>query len=231
MRRAIVVGSVVLLIVSIAGFVTSLVLNVFVFDEYDAYGEVPIPGTATLHLPAGDTTVTFHSQIIGSTSGGGLPLPDLGVTINPPRGVAKPQLTEDVGATTTVNNDARRRVWVAHIPETGDYTVTTDGKVSAFISPRLSFGRGGQFGFLPWVFAGLFVASLLALLAAKLIPRTTREVAAVPFPVTPATPADVFAPTDEGIRIQQLKTLTSLHESGALTDEEFEAEKRRVLGR
>jgi hypothetical protein len=146
------------------------------------------------------------------------------VTINPPRGVPKPQLTEDVGATTTVNNDGRRRVWIAHIPETGDYTVTTDGKVSAFISPRLSFGHGGQFGLLPWVFAGLFVASLLALLAAKLIPRRTREVA-VPFPVTPVTP------TDEGVRIQQLKTLTSLHESGALTDVEFEAEKRRVLGR
>jgi Short C-terminal domain len=224
MRRAIVVGSVVLLIVSIAGFITSLVLNVFVFDEYDAYGEVPIPGSATLHLPAGDATVSFHSQIIGSTSGGGLPLPDLGVTIDPPPGVAQPQLTDDVGATTTVNNDARRRVWVAHIPETGDYTVTTDGKVSAFISPRLSFGHGAQFGFLPWIFAGLFVASLLALLAATLIPRRTREVG-VPFPVTPVTP------TDEGIRIQQLKTLTSLHESGALTDEEFEAEKRRVLGR
>jgi hypothetical protein len=59
MRRAIVVGSVVLLIVSIAGFITSLVLNVFVFDESDAYGEVPIPGTATLHLPAGDATVNF----------------------------------------------------------------------------------------------------------------------------------------------------------------------------
>jgi len=227
MRRAIVVGSVVLLIVSIAGLVTSLVLNVFVFDEYDAYGEVPIPGTATLHLPAGDATVTFHSQIIGRTTGGGLPLPDLGVTITPPPGVAEPQLTEDVGATTTVNNDARRRVWIAHIPEAGDYTVTTDGKVSAFISPRLSFGHGGQFGSLPWLFAGLFVASLLALLAAKLIPRRPREVA-VPFAVTPVTP---FTPTDEGIRIQQLKTLTSLHESGALTDEEFEAETRRVLGR
>lgn len=107
-----------------------------------------------------------------------------------------------------------------HIPETGDYTVTTDGKVSAFISPRLAFGHRGQFGFLPWVFAGLFAPSLLGLLTAKLMLRRVRQVS-VPFPA---------APTDEGIRIQQLKPLTSLHESGALTDEEFEAEKRRLLG-
>lgn len=78
MRRAIIAGSVVLLIVSVAGFITSLMLNTFVFDKCDAYGEVPIP--------------------------------DLGVTITPPPGVAEPQLTEDEGSTTTVNNDARRRV-------------------------------------------------------------------------------------------------------------------------
>jgi hypothetical protein len=35
-------------------------LNLFVFDEFDAYGEVPIPGTGTLHLPAGDVTICFH---------------------------------------------------------------------------------------------------------------------------------------------------------------------------
>ena len=203
-------------------------LNVFVLDDYDAYGELPIPGTATLHLPAGDATVSFHSQIIGSTSGGGLPIPDL---------------CDDHPAERSRQAPAHRRrrsqhhcqqrcappVWVAHIPETGDYVVTTEGKVSAFISPRLSFGHGGQFGFLPWVFAGLFVASLLALLAAKLIPRRTREVCLPVSRPTRRASRRVRA-TDEGLRIQRLKTLTSLHESGALTDEEFEAEKRRVLG-
>lgn len=81
MRRAIVIGSVVLLVVSIAGFITSLVLNAFVLDDY-----------------------------IGSTSGGGLPIPDLSVTIDPPPGVAQPQLVENIGATTTVNNDAASSV-------------------------------------------------------------------------------------------------------------------------
>ncbi len=184
MRRAVVVGSVVLLVVSIAGFITALMLNAFVLDDYDAYGEVPIPGAQTVHLPAGDATVSFHTQIVGSTRGAGLPIPDLSVTITPPSGVAKPELVENLGTTTTVNNDAHRQVWVAHIPETGDYVVSTDGKVSAFISPRLAFGHGSEFGFLPWAFAGLFAVSLVALLAAVLTrPR--------PQPTTPASPFEL----------------------------------------
>jgi hypothetical protein len=182
MRKAIMIGSAVLLVVSIAGFITSLVLNAFVFDDYDAYGDVSVPGAETVHLPAGDVTVSFHSEIIGTTSGAGLPIPDLSLTIDPPRGVAAPQLIENVGATTTVNNDVHRQVWVAHIPETGDYKVTTDGKVTAFIRPRLSFGHGGEFGFLPWAFAGLFGVGLAALLAAVLTLRRTRR------PEPPYTP-------------------------------------------
>ena len=38
------------------------------------------------------------------------------------------------------------------------------------------------------------------------------------------------APTDEGVKLEQLKTLASLRDSGALTEAEFETEKRRILG-
>ncbi len=43
----------------------SLMLNAFVFDGYDAYGEVPIPGSSSLHLPDGEVTVSFHTVISG----------------------------------------------------------------------------------------------------------------------------------------------------------------------
>ena len=42
-------------------------------------------------------------------------------------------------------------------------------------------------------------------------------------------PARAYIPTDEGIRLEQLKDLAELRDSGALTQEEFEQEKRRVL--
>ena len=128
------------LVVSIIGFIGSILLNAFAFDKYDAYGEVPIPGEASLHLPAGEVTITFHTRrrIAG---GGGLPIPDLGISIDPPPGVPEPQVTESFGGTTSVNNDVRRRVWVAQIPADGNYRITTDGKVGAFIDPRLAFGH------------------------------------------------------------------------------------------
>ena len=43
----------------------------------------------------------------------------------------------------------------------------------------------------------------------------------------PAPPS--YPPTDQGVRLEQLKTLAALRDSGALSDAEFEAEKRRIL--
>jgi Short C-terminal domain len=223
MRRLGYICSVLLLAVSIAGFITSVILNAFVFDEYDAYGEVPIPGTQTLHLPAGQVNVSFHTPITGQ--GGFLPIPQLGMTIDPPPGVAEPSVTENFGSTTTVNNDAHRRVWVVQVPEAGDYTIKTDGKASAFIDPRLAFGHGSSMGYLTWIFVGVFVFALVMLFGLVLTAGRARKVKQ-----QNAIPVDPYVPTDEGVRMQQLKTLADLHASGALTDAEFESEKRRVLG-
>lgn len=241
------------LVVSIVGFVVTLMLHIFVWDKYDAYGEVPIPGSASLHLPEGEVNISFHTQIIGT--GGTLPVPNMSIGINPPAGVADPVLTEDIGGTTTVNNDARVQVWLAQIPEAGVYDITTEGDVSAFVSPRLAFGHGSSLGWLPVVFGVLFALSILDLLfvlfwLARVNAKTASPVGlqddagwadfdsefsedlsdevsdVAPRPA----PAGVsYEPTEDGIRIQQLKTLAALRDSGALTQDEFESEKRRLL--
>ncbi len=41
--RIAIVSAIVTLVAGLFGFVIAIVLNVFVFDEFDAYGEVPIP--------------------------------------------------------------------------------------------------------------------------------------------------------------------------------------------
>jgi hypothetical protein len=164
MRRGIAKASKVLLIVSFIGFMVSLMLNLFVLDEFDAYGEVPIPGTGTLHLPAGDVTISFHGVYPeGVSIDNDLSIPDgLEVTITPPSGVAEPSVTEKIGYTTTGNNDdGWRSVRVAHIPQAGDYTITTNGKTE-FVSPRLAFGHSSRFWFLTWLFGGLGVVILVA---------------------------------------------------------------------
>ncbi|OBF16730.1 SHOCT domain-containing protein [Mycobacterium sp. ACS4331] len=222
------------IVVSFIGFVASLLLNAFVFDDYDAYGEVPIPGSAALHLPAGDVTISFHTVAIGSPSGA-LPIPDLRMNLRGPGG-QDPEVTENIGSTTTVNNDMRRRVWVAHIPAEGVYEVETDGEVGAFVRPTLAFGSDGGRGWLPWVFVAIFANGMIDLVIAGVwLSRIRRREQLAAFNPSPAqdavsaTPAQSYTPTDDGVRIEALRNLAALRDSGALTEDEFQAEKRRVL--
>src|SRR5215470_15250736 len=112
-RNAILLAILTLVTASV-GLVATLILNAFVFVEFDAYGEVPIPGTTSLHLPAGEATVSFHTMVTGHPSSG-FPIPDLQFSITPPAGVPNPQVIESVGSTTTGNRDTRARVWLVQV--------------------------------------------------------------------------------------------------------------------
>jgi hypothetical protein len=230
--RILVVTAVVLMVVGVVGFVATLLLNAFVLDKYNAYGEVPIPGSGRLHLPAGEVTVSLHTRVISRPSGAELPVPRLDLTVVPPPGVADPRVTESFGSTTTVNNDAHRRVWLMQVPVEGDYQISTDGQVRGFISPRLAFGTTTSNHSLVWVFVVLFGIGLLDLIcaawwSARRRRRPQRVATERPAPVSTSDAG--YNPSDEGVRVQQLKTLASLRDSGALTEAEFQAEKRRIL--
>jgi len=222
------------------GLVATLILNAFVLDAYDAFGEVSIPGSTSLHLPAGEMTVSFHTVTTGRPTSG-FPIPDLSFTITPPAGVPKPQVSENVGATTSVNSDVHVRVWTVQIPQEATYDVETDGKVNGYISPRLAFGHGSSYGWLTWVFGGLLALGVVELVAAlfwsarsgkKARPLAPEELLSFDEP-TGGAPAlqsvPSYPPSDQGVRLEQLKQLAALRDSGALTEPEFEAEKRRIL--
>jgi hypothetical protein len=222
------VTAILTLVVAVVGFVVTLVLNAFVFGKYNAYGEVPIPGSGSVHLPSGEVTVNFHTEVIGSPRGGGLPIPQLKLGIDPPAGVPQPTVTESIGSTTTVNNDSHVRVWRIQVPAEGTYHIRTDGRVGGFISPRLAFGQKSPYGSMVWVFVALFVLGLLNLTC--VLWWSMRSRSSKRRIVAPPQPVSVPASDDEGIKLEQLKTLSSLRDSGALSDAEFEAEKRRILG-
>ena len=239
-----------MMVVAVVGFIVTLVLNAFFLDDFDAYGEVSVPGSGTLQLPAGEVNISLHTLVVGSPNGG-LPVPPLGITITPPDGVAQPTVTENIGSTTTNNNDAHVRVWTARIPADGTYNISTDGQVNGYINPRLAFGHSSSYGFLVWVFVGMFVVGLVDLIiSGRWLARARRKAAAAvvagtpyfpetPFASPPATPAapvltsppsGAYEPSGEGIRLERLKTLAALRDSGALTEEEFQIEKSRTLG-
>jgi hypothetical protein len=243
--RIAILSAILTLVIAGVGLVATLILNTFVLDDYDAYGEVSIPGSTSLHLPAGEVTVSFHTMVTGSPSSG-FPIPDLKFNITPPAGVAKPEVTESVGGTTTVNSDTHVQVWVVQITEEGTYGVVTDGNVNGYINPRLAFGHGSSYGWLTWVFGGLLTFGVVELVVAlmwsaksakRARPLAPEELLTPTEPtwgagltaVTASTPADSYTPNDQGVRLEQLKQLAALRDSGALTDAEFEAEKRRIL--
>jgi hypothetical protein len=232
--RIFVVAAILTLVVAVVGFIVTLVLNAFVLDKYNAYGEVPIPGTTSLHLPAGEATVSFHVQTVGSSRGGGFPVPPLGLTIVPPQGVSDPQVTESWGTTTSVNNDTHIRVWVVQVPADGTYDITTTGQVNGYINPQLAFGHATSSGWLVWAFVGLFVVGLLELTVSILwavrAGRAPRPPSPPTFHIGDSYPGgDQYTPSADGVRIEQLKNLAALRDSGALTEEEFQTEKRRIL--
>ncbi len=236
--RIAVAAAVFTLVAGVVGLVVSLTLSALVFDEFDAYGEVPIPGSGSLHLPAGEVTISFHTAVTGSTSGG-FPVPPLRIGITPPEGVPDPVLTESSGSVTSVNSDVRVRVWVAQIAEDAVYDIQTGGDVNGYITPALAFGRDSSPGWAPWVFGGLIAAGIVELAAAlawlgrsRRRPQPLRAAIRLDEPAWPGPlppPLDSYQPTDHGVRVEQLKTLAALRDSGALTEAEFEAEKRRIL--
>lgn len=211
----------VLAALSIGGVITTVVLGVTA-DKYNAYGEVPIPGSGEVRLPEGEAIVSFH---VGYYGGRGLRVPRLNFDITPPPGIADPTVTEDLGATVALNDDAHRRVWFMKVPAEGIYRIITKGEVGGYVEPRLAFGATRSLDAPLWVFAALAMISVDLFIAAWWFRRHRRRSTVATAPV----PDEPYAPTDEGVRIEQLKTISALRDSGALTQKEFQEEKRRIL--
>lgn len=208
-----------LALVSLGGLFTVAAVNIVVLEKYDAYGGVPIPGNSTVYLPAGEVSVNF----VVRTSGRGTDVPPLRLNIVPPPGGTDPQVRDDLGSSVTVNDTVHRRVWLMRVPAEGGYRVDIDGPVGGFTEPRLTFGSTGTGDGVLWVLVALSIISVDLAIAVWWWRRRGRRAP------KPAPAGESYVPTDEGVRLEQLKTIAALRDSGALTDEEFEAEKRRIL--
>jgi hypothetical protein len=137
------------------------------------------------------------------------------VALTGPSGVSAPKFIQSVGGTTAVQpGRARNRGSGAH---TRGRRLHHRGEPQGERVPqsRLSFGHGSSYGFLTWAFVAIGGASLLALLA--LLPSAVVRARGVVPPKRKAAP-------------QQLDDIAALHDSGAPSDEEYEAAKRQLDG-
>lgn len=155
-----------LLVIGVVGAAGSAVVNFIVYDEHDKYGEVPIPGEGSVHLPVRTATIYFraHSDKFGDDEG--IPLPDgVEMTLIPPDGIAQPDISTDHSGVSSTNNNGWVSLWKAKIVIEGDYRVVTDADTRGFDNSRLAFGRDSEYWWITWLF---FKATIVGVIIAFL---------------------------------------------------------------
>ncbi len=101
-----------------------------------------------------------------------------------------------------------------------------------FGAPLMPMGMGMGMGspLLTTLMAGGLGYALGSNAAQQAAPQAQQTMGAptYPYQAPPAPPQGAVSSADSG-RLAQLKLLGELHESGILTDDEFEREKQRIL--
>jgi serine/threonine protein kinase len=176
--------AIVTMAASAIGFVACVLLDLVDSNDYGAYGEVPIPSTRTLHLPAGDVTVTFHDARSGASGSSSRPMPQLKLRITEPEAADAGNLKIDdsPGNATTINDDSRFRIGYVHVPSDGTYEIQVDGDVSGYVDPTLALGRGHNLGNLPMLFGAFFGLAVAILVIARAWARRVRRAAGLQAP-------------------------------------------------
>lgn len=125
----------------VAGFVAIVlaawgVLPFLIFKG--PYGEVPIPGSATVHLPPGEVDATLRT----AGPAGDVSVPPLSIRISGPDGTTQPEVIESPRRKySDSQGNTLARVWVVRIAQEGDYRIEVHGEVYRPYQPSLTFGR------------------------------------------------------------------------------------------
>lgn len=181
--------AIVTMVVSAIGFVASLLLNMFVFDKYDVYGEVPMagPSSSTHHLPAGYVGVYLHTVLDGGSGNITLP-PDLQVRIHLPKG--DESMREDQGG--SAGDDAYLQIGHLDVPAEDDYEIKAAGDMKGYEQAKLAFANPSSYDILPLAFGIAFGLAVLLLLIARVWAARVRPVP-VPVPVLGQQPRPAVA--------------------------------------
>jgi hypothetical protein len=139
--------------------------------------------------------------------------------------------TENSGAATTF--DAQQVIGATQKPQPGDFPLKRRRNRMMFWHRFTSWTRSSSP--LAWIIAvPLVLLSIIAVPAVLFLRRLRRrkEPDSTGFAgwQEPSAFAPPSSPADDAAATERLRTLSDLHASGALTDAEFETEKRRIIG-
>jgi hypothetical protein len=207
----------------------------FASGDLASDGVIPIPGTKTVHLPAGTVLASFDA-LTGDVAA--MPLPELSLVVHPVAGGADPRLS--VARSTTTNSSGESETLAAkiHVVKAGDYRVSITGGGN-YNAPKLLLGHSGAGRWLPIVLIAV-VVDLAIFLVTALVLRSLRRrpgaaVVAGPqptrFSIELPRPAPAASEGDETSSVEdRLAHLDRLRTAGTVSDEEYAAERQRILG-
>ncbi|TRW87788.1 hypothetical protein FK535_04920 [Mycolicibacterium sp. 018/SC-01/001] len=131
-------------------------LYAYVLEAYDAYGEVPVPGSGILHLPAGEVAAAFVQNDSGDVS-----IPELDLRLTGPPAAPEARVVEDRGRLWDDESPAHQRLWMITVAAEGDYAVTVEGDVSGYDTPRVALGHTSSNPWL-WILFAVLLGGVLA---------------------------------------------------------------------
>jgi hypothetical protein len=211
----------------------------FASSDLASYAVIPIPGTRTVHLPKGTAQASFDA-LTGEVAS--LPLPDLSLGVHPVAGGPDPKVT--VARSTTTNSGGESETLAAeiHVATAGDYRVSITGGGN-YNAPKLLLGRSDTGNWLPIalitviVDVAVFLVTALVLRSLRRRPGVVaagagsgagseRSVLSIELPRAAGAEGDGHG---DGSAEDRLARLERLHEAGTVSDEEYAAERRRIL--
>jgi len=134
-------------------------LSVYAIESYDAYGEIAVPGTGTVHLPEGEIVAAFvHSDDGRHSTPDPAPAPTLWLT--GPGSAPEPRIVADRGRRFDDTSTTHVQLWRITVGAQGDYDATVAGDASGYAEPRISFGRASS-GIWLWALGALLFAAVM----------------------------------------------------------------------
>jgi hypothetical protein len=156
------------LALGVAGATIAIALVLLVVEllasprDAGAYGEVSVPGRASVSLPAGEVVVFYGARGAGDPSSLAVPV-GLRLRVRTTRGQllgSTPYASESFSD----GDHLRRSIAKLKVPEAGAYEAVSSSRLPGVSDPVVSFGKTGSrdFGYVLFVLAGgLLLAAIL----------------------------------------------------------------------
>lgn len=222
-----------LVVAVVIGVVNS---NLF-WGEANQLARIDIPGAGTVHLPGGTTEATVAVALPGrGNETPELLLPELDLSVTPIGEAGKAEISEDLGESVNANDkydDTSRVVWKIKTPSSGDYRVRVAGDMTGYgVNAQLWLGHqpawihGTDIWFVAMaiVLAIALVFYLVAFVERRHKKRLANE--SVDGWQEDGKPSSGEANGESAdTAAQKMAKLQRKHESGHLSDEDFQQQR------